>query len=250
MRANEDAQVSNAHSIALFMRFAHKHGILAATKIAAAGARPVAVHLKDIHEPIYLRGSLGDREVFRQVFTDLQYSHECTQNLRPSLIIDAGAHIGLASVYFANQFPSARIIAIEPDKRNFDILLRNTRPYPNVTPICAALWPSDDSALEFVNPGDESWAFQIRESPGGDIQAVTFDSLCKGQQPDIIKLDVEGTEKVLFERGAVPACKIMFLELHDRMVPGTAFSAYSVLCRSKFNKYQQGDMDLIEFIQA
>jgi len=36
----------------------------------------------------------------------------------PKTILDAGANIGTASRFFSNQFPDAKIIAIEPDSEN------------------------------------------------------------------------------------------------------------------------------------
>lgn len=50
------------------------------------------------------------------------------QNL--AFIIDAGANIGLTSVYLANRFPNARILALEVDQQNFELLAENARPYP------------------------------------------------------------------------------------------------------------------------
>ncbi|MEZ6091310.1 MAG: hypothetical protein R3C05_25500 [Pirellulaceae bacterium] len=38
----------------------------------------------------------------------------------PEVIIDAGANVGLAGV-FAMRFPSARILAIEPEDANFEL---------------------------------------------------------------------------------------------------------------------------------
>jgi FkbM family methyltransferase len=40
-------------------------------------------------------------------------------------IIDAGANIGLASVYFSQRFVNSTIVAIEPSKENFEILSKN-----------------------------------------------------------------------------------------------------------------------------
>ena len=42
-------------------------------------------------------------------------------------IIDAGANIGLASIYLLRRFPLARVIAIEPDRENFEIAKHNLR---------------------------------------------------------------------------------------------------------------------------
>ena len=53
---------------------------------------------------------------------------------RPSVIIDAGANIGLASIWFASKFPEARILAIEPEKSNYELLVRNVEPLHHVTP--------------------------------------------------------------------------------------------------------------------
>lgn len=42
--------------------------------------------------------------------------------VRPRVIVDAGANIGLASLFFANKYADAKIIAIEPEEHNFKIL--------------------------------------------------------------------------------------------------------------------------------
>ncbi|MEZ6091277.1 MAG: hypothetical protein R3C05_25325 [Pirellulaceae bacterium] len=48
---------------------------------------------------------------------------------------------------FAMRFPSARILAIEPEDANFELLLKNVERYPNITPIQAALWNRDESVV-------------------------------------------------------------------------------------------------------
>jgi len=49
---------------------------------------------------------------------------------RPPLIIDAAANIGAAVVFFAYQFPKARIVALEPDAAKFALLTANTADFP------------------------------------------------------------------------------------------------------------------------
>ena len=64
----------------------------------------------------------------------------------PRVVVDAGANIGLSTVFFANKFPQAKIVAIEPEPSNFAMLRDNVAPYPNVTPVQAALWKEDRGA--------------------------------------------------------------------------------------------------------
>lgn len=54
---------------------------------------------------------------------------------QPQVIVDAGANIILSSLFFANQYPAAKIIAIEPRAKNFGLLQRNTALYPNTLPL-------------------------------------------------------------------------------------------------------------------
>ena len=61
----------------------------------------------------------------------------------PRTIIYAGANVGLASIYYANKYPQAKIVAVEPEPMNYSKLLRNVAPYTNVIPINAALWNRD-----------------------------------------------------------------------------------------------------------
>jgi FkbM family methyltransferase len=84
-------------------------------------------------------------------------------NTAPEFIIDAGANIGLASVYFASRFPNARILAIEPERKNFEILVKNVERYPNVQPILGALW-GERAEVEVVDRGLGNWGFMIEAS--------------------------------------------------------------------------------------
>jgi len=73
---------------------------------------------------------------FEKIFLDREYDLSFL-NLDPKVIIDGGSNVGYASVFFANRYPDARIISVEPEASNFRLLVKNTRSYPNVTRIRA-----------------------------------------------------------------------------------------------------------------
>src|SRR4051794_34453342 len=56
------------------------------------------ISIRGYHQPIVLRRGTSDFSVFGQVFLQRQYAGLPIRN--PKVIIDAGANIGLASLYF------------------------------------------------------------------------------------------------------------------------------------------------------
>jgi hypothetical protein len=67
-------------------------------------------HPQIIKHPVFLRYPSTDLNTYKQIFKDLSY--DCELMFEPDVIVDAGANIGLASVYFANKYPNAKIILI------------------------------------------------------------------------------------------------------------------------------------------
>ena len=223
-----------------------KLGLIPAMRVYSPG-KIAHVKVPGIAHTLYIRKCFGDRETFREVIVGSYYAHKSLIRANPKLIIDAGAHIGLASVFFANIFPKARILAIEPEHSNFDMLLMNSKKYPNIEPIRSALWHSRTKA-EITNSFAETWAFRCSESKYGEIPTITLAELCNGSCPDIIKLDIEGAEKALFEESTLPRPKILVLETHDRIVPGCTEAAMKYCCKFNFNRHLSGNVDIIEFL--
>ena len=48
------------------------------------------------------------------------------------IVLDIGANIGAATLYFAATFPDAAIHAFEPSSRAYELLKKNTKPVSNV----------------------------------------------------------------------------------------------------------------------
>ena len=178
--------------------------------------------------PIHLRFKTTDTPTMWKIFQEGEYDFPLSS--APSLIIDAGANVGFASLFFARKYPDARIIALEPEAENFALLQKNLGPYPNVKLLRAALWKSV-TTLNVVDPGLGPWAFQAQEegTVSGTIidrvPAYTVDHLMReagAEEVSLLKIDIEGGEKAVFEHSSpwISHVRAIMAELHDYLVEG------------------------------
>lgn len=224
--------------VKLLYRTVGMRGLLVA--IAAKFTKRVVyltVHDRNCKHPLRLRILSSDVQVYRQVFVDKEY--EFLAPTPPQVIIDAGANIGLASVYFASRYPDARIIAIEPERSNFELLKANTAAYPGVVPVQAALWNKNEE-LDLIDPGLGKWGFMTdrrdhaEHLPGTArhaVAAMTVDKLMADfglRKIDILKIDIEGAEREVFSDTSawIDRVDAIIVELHERMKPGCNRSFY------------------------
>ena len=114
-------------------------------------------------------------------------------------ILDCGANVGLASLFFVRLYPHARISAFEADPALFDVLNTNLRANGafGVETRHAALWTSTGT-VSFRCEGSDSG--MIGSLPGAIEGASTIvpslrlrDVLDQGPV-DLLKLDIEGAE--------------------------------------------------------
>ena len=140
----------------------------------------------------------------------------------PQLIVDGGANVGYASVYFANRYPDAQIIAVEPNTENCALFSKNCATYPNIELIQGALWSSSTDLL-IENPTARSHAFRVVEIPSPTEHSfkgfTVADVLAHSgkQHVDLLKLDVEGSEEQLFSSNYdnwIGQVKRMMVETH------------------------------------
>jgi FkbM family methyltransferase len=205
----------------------------------------VEVRVPGFAEPLLLRAGTSDVPTFEQVFVNEEYALPFVR-IKPALVIDAGANIGLSVRYLAARFPAARLVAIEPEASNFRILRRNTRSLPSVTLLRAAVW-NRETPLEIANPGDEKWAFQVREASGGRVPAVTIGSLLAAVSPRervVVKLDIEGAEVEVLDASAaswIPKVDVLIVELHDRFRPGCTAALRRAVAGHGFREYVSGE---------
>ena len=215
---------------------------------APKSRRDIGIFLKTIERCVYIRPGTSDLECLGKVFIHDEYRSPFEQY--PKLIVDAGANIGMASLYFAHRYPQAQIVAIEPESSNFEMLRRNCTGVTNVILLQGALWPVC-CPLEIENPTTEAWTFAITQRPsnygGAAISAITIANILErtgAKKIDFLKLDIEGSELQLFSEGAeqwIDLVETIAIELHDRYRPGCAQAFYSVLASRKFIQEIRGE---------
>ncbi|MCX6554745.1 MAG: FkbM family methyltransferase [Candidatus Aminicenantes bacterium] len=212
-----------------------------------------------IFKPLIIRRNTTDYKVFRDVF--LYNEFKLPIHINPKFIIDAGAYTGLSTLYYSLKYPQAKIAAIEPDASNFEILKKHTEKLPNIIRIKAGVWHKN-AFLKFVDKNVEEWSFQVEEVSGFekyDVEAVTIDAVLKKagfDRIDILKLDIEGSEKELFSGNYdvwMDKVNIIVIELHDKKKNGCTESFYSAVDEAKWKEYREREKVILvrkEFMET
>jgi len=205
--------------------------------------------------PIYHRpDSKGDLGVIKQIFIENQYDFswisqgkrltklfdETITSGRTPLIIDAGANIGASCQWFLRKFPKSRVLAIEPDLENCQLLRHNCAGSP-VDLFCGAV-ADRKRTLCFQDPGESDWGFRVADDGGRGV-------LCIGPQeilsyadrldysPMIFKIDIEGGEDLLFSGDCewLARIPVIIIELHDWLFPDRRTSRNFQLALNKYD---------------
>lgn len=218
---------------AYYSLFGNRGLLLGATARILRRQVEITVRHSSVLHPLHLRLRTTDVGSCREIVIKNQY--ECNLTHSPRVIVDAGANIGLATIFYANQYPGARIIALEPEASNYRMLRKNVAPYPAVSTLQTALWRSNGQ-VDLIDPGEGHTTFQTRE--GTDratkqsmrVPSVTVDQLMHNfgiDWIDLLKLDIEGAEKEVFQcSGAwISRVGVIAAELHDFIRPGTSTTA-------------------------
>jgi FkbM family methyltransferase len=162
--------------------------------------------------------------------------------MKPALIIDAGANIGLSALYFRMKFHDAKIICFEPETNNFEILRKNILQHNNIELVQKGLW--SESTDIYLNSGTSAYDFYITDAPTeatiGKIPCISIPDLIKQYgivRIDILKLDIEGAEKQILASNTEWLDKVecLMIETHDRMVKGTGKALFDAMNDYEFD---------------
>ncbi len=148
----------------------------------------------------------------------------------PRWIIDAGANAGYATRWFAERYPMATVVAVEPDPGNVAVLRRNVAHLDNVIVVEAALTATEGSAA-LIDVDEGPWALRVGEAGAGigraigEVRCVTIESLLEEHGIDrvgLLKIDIEGGELEVYQAASawIDHVDAIVTELHDRFRPG------------------------------
>ncbi|RKE26234.1 FkbM family methyltransferase [Paraburkholderia sp. BL23I1N1] len=230
--------------------------------------------LRGLHLPggrrfIY-RPSTADRMVCEQIFFSRDYATDHLARAKEigdfyetcpdPIIVDAGANMGAAAVWFALTYPKAKVLAVEPDAANYGLLTRNAASFPSVVPLNAAI-AAHSGTLYLNDPGVGAWGYRTAEQPGersNAVEAMTLEQVLAKSSgtPFILKIDIEGAESDLFSRHAAELDQfpLVIIELHDWMLPRESsslnFLKWHVEMKRDFVNYGENVFSISNTINA
>ena len=137
-------------------------------------------------------------------------------------ILDCGANVGLASLYFKRLYPRARITAYEADPDIYQCLRNNLRcnGASDVEAIQAAVWTTAGT-VDFLCEGADSGAIATLAGAAAgvtrQVPCVKLRDVLAEEHVDLLKIDIEGAEgQVLTDCEDVLAnVRALLLDLHE-----------------------------------
>ena len=161
---------------------------------------------------VYNRNITEAKEIYNSIF--LRQDYNLVINNDSPIIIDCGAHIGLATIYFKKKFPLAKITAIEANPQTLKYLKKNINAshLKDVNVIWGALSQESGTLPLYIDPNninpwswDDSiikdiWSNRPSRKTKKIIQvpAIHLSELITSKV-DLIKMDIEGAECEVIE---------------------------------------------------
>jgi len=161
----------------------------------------------------------SDNYIFSEVFIDKCYDIDLLST--PEKILDLGANVGYSSIYFKKKYPSARVACVEPIEENLSILKQNIELNSlSIKVLEAAV--SSTAGLVHMEKGTKDYNYVVTNNQKDNsvvVQALTIDQiLCTlgWDTIDLIKIDIEGSEKELFSKNTEWLYKVnnLIIEAH------------------------------------
>jgi FkbM family methyltransferase len=197
--------------------------------------------------PFSMRDNAYDFATFEEVI--LRETYNVPMDFTPRYIIDGGGNIGLTAAYFATRFPEASIITLEPDRENFSLLQKNTSLYKNIITLNSGLWwRSAELIVKDTGLGNNGFVVEeVEQKTSDSVPALSIEDIMLQQgwnHIDMVKLDVEGSEKEIFSSGYqnwLPKTRVLIVEVHDRMKRGCSKSLLNAVHSFNFSMEIAGE---------
>jgi FkbM family methyltransferase len=145
-----------------------------------------------------------------------------------SVVVDVGANVGAATAWFRARFPTAVIVAVEPDPETFASLEKNVGDDPQIRLVHGAV--ADRDGELFLTREGMSVLTRVSETASESAVRVRCFSLSSLMQHvgidapiDLLKIDAEGGEWKILEN-PLPDVATIVMEVHEFDGGGSADS--------------------------
>lgn len=169
-------------------------------------------------------GGTSISHLYKEIFVERLY-RSSTPIAPGERILDAGAHVGLASLFFLTEYPGARVVSVEPNPAAGSVLEQNLARYGTRSTIIRAALASEAGAASFFVTRDEplnvNAGTRNRARSGEAVTVLRVPRIAVGELLDEpvahAKLDVEGDEYELLQHPAFRPehVRSLVVEFHD-----------------------------------
>jgi FkbM family methyltransferase len=154
---------------------------------------------------LWLRPFSMDLGIFHEIWDHERYTKgSIGEQARGGTVVDIGAHIGLFSIYAFRVIEAKRIVSVEPDSMNFQLLSKNisVNNIENTTLINAAVAGESGEKRIYIDPSNTGGhGFHSRGVRSKLVKAFSLSDLFEATnvaECSLLKMDCEGAEMGVF----------------------------------------------------
>lgn len=182
---------------------------------------------------IFLRTQSTDLKAsYQNLFDEFDELKNFIDKSFDGLVVDAGGYIGISSIKINLLFPKSKIIVLEPNSENFEVLKQNVEQFLNIKPFNVALSGKHSKEIILNDRGTGEWGFSTAElndtnlKKNSSVKCLNLERILldnANNKIDLLKLDINGAEKEIFELNydILKDIDLIYVELHERIMPGS-----------------------------
>lgn len=181
------------------------------------------------------------RYLIKEILCCEEYYIELENN--EPFIMDCGSNLGMSILYFKLKYPESKIIGIEADPFNFHFLKMNVKDMTNVKIFNKFITVESNKKIKFYSGGAGDLRGSFDRTRGGDteieVDSLSISELFKGQTIDLIKMDIEGGEGLIFksanELNFLNRCRNLIIEYHHNLDTSISSLSYFLNCFEEYS---------------
>ena len=185
--------------------------------------KPLTISIDGVDYPFHLNGIQKVQNSALKILRGITYP--LVDNIDVKVVLDLGANIGAASVFFALSYRDASIYAFEPATINYKLLEKNSSYFANIHVFQKGIHEINGKGKLFVNSHNPernslvgNWA---QSNTFEEIELMRLDKFLfenSIKKIDILKIDTEGCELQILQTilNFIPEIEVIYLEYHNK----------------------------------